>query len=75
MDFGFNSLSGNLIDLSKMTKLQQLDLSSNLLGGYIIVIGLGWEATNLQILDLSYNNFVGFIPSEIFENPNLSELY
>eukprot|EP00984_Skeletonema_dohrnii_P016098 scaffold7077_cov122-Skeletonema_dohrnii-CCMP3373.AAC.3 len=66
-------LSGNLIDMSKMTKLQELSLHQNRLGGYIEE--LGWEKTNLQVINLSYNNFVGFIPDKIFENPNLSELY
>eukprot|EP00984_Skeletonema_dohrnii_P016099 scaffold7077_cov122-Skeletonema_dohrnii-CCMP3373.AAC.4 len=74
MDFGFNSLSGNLIDLSKMSKLQELDLINNNLGGRIG--GLGWNnMANLQILDLSYNDFSGPTPTEIGDLPNLSELY
>ena len=65
-----NSFIGNLPDLSNLGALRFLDVSNNLMTGTID--NTNWaDIPNLQILDLSGNEFNGNIPSSFGTLSNL----
>nr|GEU32376.1 putative leucine-rich repeat receptor-like serine/threonine-protein kinase At2g24130 [Tanacetum cinerariifolium] len=69
-----NSLEGLIPEsLSSLSNLTFLDLGSNLLHGEI-PLSLFSNCTSLSNLDLSYNNLVGKIPSQIGNCPELWNL-
>ncbi len=88
LDLRYNSLSGNVPNLSALTNLQRLWLAGNGLTGPIPNIH---SLTNLRELDLSHNRFSGTIPTfatlsnlktlDLYANrltggiPDLSNLY
>ena len=63
LDLGNNSFSGPIPLLNKLQNLNKLSLWGNLLEG-VIPVGLT-NCSNLVGLDLSENNLVGYIPSNI----------
>ncbi|XP_057984287.1 LRR receptor-like serine/threonine-protein kinase RGI1 [Malania oleifera] len=64
LNLSWNSLSGPIpVSFSNISKLANLDLSHNILMGSLMVLG---NLDNLVSLDVSYNNFSGFIPSTKF---------
>ena len=59
MDFGFNSLLGNLFDLSlsKVSKLQQLSLGENCFLGTIEVEGWTWYHRGQPSFGMEYDKY------------------
>lgn len=57
-----NTLSGNIGNIIKFTKLQKLNLSSNQLDGKLPNLGKD-NLTNLEKIDLSNNHFSSSLPS------------
>ncbi|KAE7996107.1 hypothetical protein FH972_000855 [Carpinus fangiana] len=66
LDLSNNSISGEVPDLSKLTFLSKLYLSSNLLNGSLANV-LG-KLSKLQVLDLSLNSFKGVITEAHLSN-------
>jgi EIX receptor 1/2 len=66
LDLSNNSISGEVPDLSKLTFLSELYLSSNLLNGSLANV-LG-KLSKLQVLDLSLNSFKGVITEAHLSN-------
>lgn len=59
-----NSLLGSIPKgFSNLSKLANLDLSHNMLTGSLSILG---DLDNLVTLDISYNNFSGFLPNTSF---------
>ncbi len=67
-----NNISGTLEGISSLTKLQDINLSDNLLTGSVPAeIG---GLTNLYYLNFSYNELTGTLPPEISQLINLNYL-
>jgi EIX receptor 1/2 len=66
LDLSNNSISGEVLDLSKLTFLSELYLSRNLLNGSL-ANDLG-KLSKLQVLDLSLNSFEGVITEAHLSN-------
>ncbi|XP_057470437.1 LOW QUALITY PROTEIN: LRR receptor-like serine/threonine-protein kinase GHR1 [Actinidia eriantha] len=63
LDLGFNQLDGPLLtDLLTSTTLQEVHLENNVLDGSIEFSPSSSFETNLQVLDLSHNQFSGYFP-------------
>eukprot|EP00985_Skeletonema_marinoi_P025685 scaffold19095_cov73-Skeletonema_marinoi.AAC.1 len=76
MDFGFNSLLGNLFDLSlrKVSKLQQLSLGENCFLGTIEVEGWTWYHRGQPSFGMEYDKYAVMNTSAYLQCTNLSHL-
>ncbi|KAJ4981201.1 hypothetical protein NE237_032038 [Protea cynaroides] len=65
LDLSFNQFNGPLLtNLLTLPTLQELHLGNNLLSGDIKFSPSSPEEHNLQVLDLSHNQFVGYFPDQ-----------
>ncbi|KAL2343192.1 hypothetical protein Fmac_004477 [Flemingia macrophylla] len=65
LDVSSNQLDGKfLVDLLTMPTLQELHLENNMISGNINLSSFSLRPSDIQILELSYNQFNGYFPVE-----------
>ncbi|KAH8938145.1 hypothetical protein BDL97_16G067100 [Sphagnum fallax] len=74
IDLSENALVGSPPDLTAISKLQFVNLSSNHFNGSIILTSIFNTSANLTVLDLSLNNFTGLLPDLSTFSNSLTQL-
>ncbi|KAG8082625.1 hypothetical protein GUJ93_ZPchr0014g47526 [Zizania palustris] len=68
LDLSFNRISGAFPEFTNCSKLQYLDMSSNLIV-VEVSIGVLSDCRGLKVLNLSFNHFSGEFPPDITASP------
>ncbi|CAK9866644.1 unnamed protein product [Sphagnum jensenii] len=74
IDLSENALVGSPPNLSAISRLQFVNLSSNHFNGSIIPTSIFNTSANLAVLDLSHNNFTGLLPNLSAFSNSLTQL-
>ncbi|KAH9537691.1 hypothetical protein CY35_16G066300 [Sphagnum magellanicum] len=74
IDLSENALVGSPPNLTAISRLQSVNLSSNYFNGSIIPTSIFNTSANLTILDLSHNNFTSLLPNLSTLSNSLTQL-